>query len=196
MHAVRAAGNRSGGLSAFVKFKHRTAPFPFRPRPAIPIPMTDIDQTPPKHPIPGAGIVVWRGDEVLLIKRGKAPYKGEWSIPGGKIEFGETSAEAALRELAEETGITARIAGLIDVVDSISERQEGRKGVWHYLLVDYAAIWTGGEPVAGDDAAEAAFFPYQEAITLTRWDKTRDVIARSRAIIDAAPAIPVPHSTP
>ena len=158
--------------------------------------MSDNSQTPPKHPIPGAGIVVWRGEEILLIKRGKAPYKGEWSIPGGKIEFGETAAEAALRELGEETGVTARIAGLIDVVDSISARQEGRKGVWHYLLVDYAAIWLSGEPVAGDDAAEAEFFPFEEAIALTRWDKTRDVITRSRAVIDAAPAIPAPHSQP
>jgi len=54
-----------------------------------------------KHPVPGAGIVVWRGDEVLLIKRGKPPYQGHWSIPGGKINYGETAQEAALRELME-----------------------------------------------------------------------------------------------
>jgi len=144
-----------------------------------------------KHPVPGAGIVVWRGDEVLLIKRGKPPYQGHWSIPGGKINYGETAQEAALRELMEETGITARITGLIDVVDSISTRQEGRTGEWHYLLVDYAAIWVAGEPVAADDALEAAFFPYDKALELTGWDKTRDVISRSREMIRA---LSVPHS--
>jgi len=150
-----------------------------------------------KHPIPGAGIIVWRGDDVLLIKRGKPPFQGQWSIPGGKIEFGETAPEAALRELMEETGVTAQIVGLIDVIDSIGQRQETGQSQaesdWHYLLVDYAAQWVSGEPVAGDDACEAVFFPYQKALELTLWDKTRDVISRSRDMINA---LPVPQSTP
>jgi 8-oxo-dGTP diphosphatase len=137
-----------------------------------------------KHPIAGAGIVVLRGDEVLLIKRGKPPYAGEWSIPGGKIEYGESAVEAALRELLEETGVTARIIGLIDVVDSIGGREAGRPGDWHYLLVDYAAVWTSGEPVAGDDATEAVFLPFAEAVARTRWDKTRNVITRARTLVD------------
>jgi 8-oxo-dGTP diphosphatase len=148
--------------------------------------MTEIN-----HPIPGAGIVVWRGDEVLLIKRGKPPFAGEWSIPGGKIEYGETAAEAALRELAEETGVTARITGLIDVIDSIGSTQSGTDSDWHYLLVDFAGVWVSGEPIAGDDAIEAGFFPLDDALRRTRWDKTRDVIGRSKAMIDA---LPVPQS--
>jgi 8-oxo-dGTP diphosphatase len=147
--------------------------------------------TDPNHPIPGAGIVVWRDDEVLLIKRGKPPFAGEWSIPGGKIEYGETAAEAALRELAEETGVSASIAGLIDVIDSIGSQQSNADSDWHYLLVDFAGVWVSGEPIAGDDAIEAGFFPLEEALRRTRWDKTRDVISRSRAMIDALPA---PHS--
>jgi 8-oxo-dGTP diphosphatase len=130
-----------------------------------------------RRPIPAAGIVVIRGDEILLIQRGKPPHQGEWSIPGGKIEFGETSAEAALRELKEETGIEAEIIGLIDVIDSIGARQAA--GDWHYLLVDYAARWVAGEPAAADDVSDAAFFPLDQAIAKTRWDKTRDVIARA-----------------
>ncbi len=147
--------------------------------------------TEPPRPIAGAGIVVFREDEVLLIKRGKPPYRGQWSLPGGKIEYGETAAEAALRELAEETGTSARILGLIDVIDSIGLREPGQPGDWHYVLTDFAAIWTGGEPIADDDVTEAAFFPYDEAIALTQWDKTRDVIGRARDIVQAFTA---PHS--
>lgn len=137
------------------------------------------------RPVAGAGIVVFRGDEVLLIRRGKPPYEGEWSLPGGKIEYGETAAEAALRELAEETGTTARICGLIDVIDSIGAREPGRPGDWHYVLVDFAGVWTGGEPCARDDVTEAGFFPFDEAVARTRWDRTRNVIGRARTIVEA-----------
>lgn len=143
-----------------------------------------------RRPIPGAGIVVWRGDEVLLIRRGKPPHAGEWSIPGGKVEYGETVREAALRELMEETGTTARIIGLIDVIDAIGGREAGASGAaddWHYVLADFAAIWIAGEPVAADDVTEAAFFPIEEALRLTHWDETRDVIGRARAMIAALP---------
>ena len=120
--------------------------------------------------------MVWRGDEVLLIRRGREPYKGMWSIPGGSVEYGEALQDAALRELAEETGVSARIAGLIDVFESIAQ-------AGHYVMVDYAAHWTGGEPVAGDDAAEARFYPLEEGLALLSWDMTRDAVRRSRIII-------------
>ncbi|MBR9824794.1 MAG: NUDIX hydrolase [Alphaproteobacteria bacterium] len=145
------------------------------------------------RPVAGAGIVVVRGDEVLVIQRGKPPYAGEWSIPGGKIEYGETAEEAALRELKEETGVEARIIGLIDVVDSIAKRQPGSDGDWHFLLIDYAAVWTAGEPVADDDVSDALFLPVKDAIARTRWDKTRDVIGRA---VEMVSALPEPQSTP
>ena len=69
------------------------------------------------RPVAGAGIVVFRGEEVLLIRRGKPPYEGEWSLPGGKIEYGETAAEAALRELAEETGARAEHVTILKAMD-------------------------------------------------------------------------------
>ncbi len=139
-----------------------------------------------RAPVPAAGIVVIRGEsEVLLIRRGKPPYQGEWSIPGGKIEYGETTSEAALRELKEETGVEAEIVGLIDVVDSIGLREKGQPGDWHYLLVDYAARWVSGEPLAQDDVDEAVFYPLEEALALTRWDKTRDVIGRALKMVSA-----------
>lgn len=122
-------------------------------------------------PVPCAGVVCLRGDEVLLIRRGRPPLQGEWSLPGGRIEPGERAVDAALRELREETGVEAQVTGLLDVVDGIFP-DAGR----HYVLVDYAARWLSGEPVAGDDAAEARFVGLDEVEALVGWGQTRRVI--------------------
>ena len=119
--------------------------------------------------VPAVGVVCFRGDEVLLIRRGQPPRLGEWSLPGGRIEFGETVEAAALRELLEETGVVAELAGLVAVVD-------GLFGERHYVLIDYAARWVSGEPVAGDDAADARFMPLSEALAAVAWEETRRVI--------------------
>lgn len=132
-------------------------------------------------PVPAAGVICFRGDDVLLIRRGKAPRIGEWSLPGGRIEFGEAAQAAALRELLEETGVVAELAGLVDVVD-------GFYGERHYVLVDYAARWVSGEPVAGDDAAEARFMPLAEAVEAVSWDETRRVIRQAHAMLVASQA--------
>jgi 8-oxo-dGTP diphosphatase len=123
-------------------------------------------------PVPAVGVVCLRGDEVLLIRRGRSPRQGEWSLPGGRIEPGERAEEAALRELREETGVEARINGLLAVVDGLFP-EAGR----HYVLIDYSAEWVSGEPVAGDDAMEARFVPLDQVEALIDWDETRRVIA-------------------
>jgi 8-oxo-dGTP diphosphatase len=125
-------------------------------------------------PVPAVGVVCLKGDQVLLIRRGKPPRMGEWSLPGGRIEPGERAVDAALRELREETGVEARIVGLIDVVDGIFP-EAGR----HYVLIDYVAEWTGGEVIAGDDAADAAFMPADAAMAAVAWSETRRVIRRA-----------------
>lgn len=130
-------------------------------------------------PIPCVGVVCLRGGEVLLIRRGKPPRLGEWSLPGGRIEPGERAVDAALRELREETGVEARLTGLIDVIDGVFPEVAR-----HYVLIDYAAEWVSGEPVAGDDAAEAAFKPLAAVDALIDWDETRRVIHLARLMTE------------
>ena len=127
-------------------------------------------------PVPAVGVVCLRGDSVLLIRRGTPPRQGEWSLPGGRIEPGERAVDAALRELGEETGIQAEITGLIDVVDGLFP-EAGR----HYVLIDYAARWVSGEPVAGDDALEARFVALDEVERLIAWSETRRIIRLAAA---------------
>ncbi len=131
------------------------------------------------HPVPTVGVVCLRGQEVLLIKRGTPPRLGQWSVPGGRLEWGEALQDAALRELKEETGVDAALLGLIDVIDGVFPARPGGEITRHYVLIDYAARWTGGEPVAGDDAAEARFVSRDEAMELVEWEETRRVIAEA-----------------
>jgi 8-oxo-dGTP diphosphatase len=128
-----------------------------------------------RRPVAAVGVVCLRGDDVLLIRRGAPPLEGQWSLPGGRIELGEHTADAALRELREETGCIAELVGLIDVVDAIwSDR--------HYVLIDYAARWLSGEPIAGDDARDARFFTPAELTTLELWSETRRIIDAARSL--------------
>ncbi|MBX3430630.1 MAG: NUDIX hydrolase [Hyphomonadaceae bacterium] len=127
-------------------------------------------------PVPAVGVVCFRGDDVLLIKRGAPPRQGEWSLPGGRIEFGERAADAALRELREETGCEGEIVGLADVVD-------GLIGDRHYVLIDYAVRWMSGEPRAGDDAAHAEFISPHKLAQLTMWAETVRVIEAARRLM-------------
>ena len=129
------------------------------------------------RPVPAVGMVCFRGEDVLLIRRGTPPRRGEWSLPGGRIEPGEPAQQAALRELREETGVEAEIIGLVDIVDAIFTNRAGNLITRHYVLVDYVARWVAGAPVAGDDAAEARFFHQSELGSLDLWDETLRVIA-------------------
>jgi 8-oxo-dGTP diphosphatase len=134
-------------------------------------------------PQPAAGTVCFKGEDVLLIRRGTKPLAGDWSIPGGRIEFGERAEAAALRELAEETGVTARLAGFVDVVDAIFMSRTTGAVARHYLLFDYAAVWVSGEPVAGDDADRAEWISPARLAELPLWDETRRVIEAAREMV-------------
>lgn len=133
-------------------------------------------------PVPAIGVICLSGDEVLLVKRGKPPRKGEWSIPGGRIEPGEKATDAALRELGEETGVEAELIGLVDVVDGIFREPDHGALTHHYVLIDYAARWTGGEPRAGDDAVEAKFVKLSALADYKMWHETERIIRKAAEI--------------
>ncbi len=135
----------------------------------------------PTRPFVGVGVVLFKDDEVLLVKRAKPPISDNWSIPGGAQELGETVREAALRELKEETGIEAEIIGLVDVVDGITKDENG--GVkFHYTLVDFCAEWRGGEAVAEDDVAAVHWAKLAELDSYKMWEKTARVIRAAHAL--------------
>jgi len=131
------------------------------------------------EPIVCVGVVVFKGDDVLIVKRKNPPNAGSWSIPGGRVEPGERYETAVHRELLEETGIRAEISGEIVVLDVAFD------GV-PYRLHDYAAKWVSGEPVAGDDASEALFMSPENLAKLEMWDKTVEVITQARAMLCSA----------
>jgi len=125
------------------------------------------------------GAVVWRGPEqLLLVRRGQPPRAGEWSIPGGRVEAGETLREALVREVAEETGLTIAIDKLIDVVDFV-ERDAAGTVTAHYLLIDFTARWIAGEARATSDLAECGWFSPEKAMKRVSWDETRRIIRES-----------------
>ena len=136
----------------------------------------DDDRLYPDRPIVGVGVVVLRGDEVLLIRRAKPPVSDNWSIPGGAQEIGETVREAALREVAEETGLAVEIVGLVDVVDGITRDADGRAR-YHYTLVDFAARWTAGEARAASDAAAVRWVGLDALARVPMWAETRRIVA-------------------
>jgi len=132
----------------------------------------------PDRPIVGVGVVVWREDRFLLVKRGKEPNKGQWSIPGGAQELGETVFAAARREVLEETGLEVEVCSLVDVVDGIMTDDEGRVK-YHYTLVDVVAESLEGEPVAADDAAAVAWFTLEDLPKLGLWTETERILRES-----------------
>lgn len=109
------------------------------------------------QPILGASACVWRAGKILLIKRGKNPGKGLWSLPGGKIELGETAEAAAVRELLEETQVVANL------VHAMGPFEVKRDHVLIYAITCFAGHYISGEAVAGSDAAEVIWI-YPQAL--------------------------------
>lgn len=133
----------------------------------------------PERPLVGVGAVVLSDAGVVLIKRGKPPRVGAWSLPGGAQKLGETVAEAAHREVLEETSLDTEIVGLIDVVDSISHASDGRIQ-YHYTLVDMLAVVPADViPQAGADAADAIWVPIEKLSEYNLWSETIRIIDKA-----------------
>jgi 8-oxo-dGTP diphosphatase len=113
------------------------------------------------RPVLGVIAVVRRGNQVLLAQRSRGSYSGKWGFPGGHVERGETIVEAGLRELAEETGVTATPRGVMGHVDVVGRDNDGAV-LFHYVLLPVLADWVSGEGVAADDAAAVRWITLAE----------------------------------
>jgi 8-oxo-dGTP diphosphatase len=129
----------------------------------------------PQQPLVGVGAIIVEGGRVLLIKRGKAPLLGEWSIPGGMLELGETLRQGAEREALEETGLVVRAADLLGVFDRIVP-DETQRTLYHYVLIDFLCHRISGDVLAAGDASDTRWFRENEVEELSLPEDTRKVI--------------------
>lgn len=119
-----------------------------------------MEPSPPRPQVCVGAIAVTDDDRILLVRRGRSPAAGRWSVPGGRVEAGETLAEAVVRELNEETGLEGVCDELVGWVERIGEGS-------HYVILDFrVTVLDQDEPRAGDDAAEAKWVPLEEAVDL------------------------------
>ena len=133
----------------------------------------------PLRPVVGVGTVVWHGDRVLLVRRGRPPRHGHWCLPGGARERGGTVAEAARREVLEETGLEVEVGEVLATVDLIE--RDGDRVRYHYTLIDFSAEALGPALRPGGDAADARWFALAEVERLGLWSETVRIIRLAHA---------------
>ncbi|MFC1952946.1 NUDIX hydrolase [Chloroflexota bacterium] len=132
----------------------------------------------PEHPMVAVGAIIFRGEQILMIKRSNEPGKGKWSIPGGMLELGETLYEAAKREVLEECSIEIEIDRVFNTTDGIIRDEENRVK-YHVVLVDMIAKYTGGETKAQSDAEECRWITTGEMVGM-------DIVQRLRPVLMSA----------
>jgi ADP-ribose pyrophosphatase YjhB (NUDIX family) len=118
----------------------------------------------PDRPVVGIGAVIVEGTRVVVVRRNREPLKGQWSLPGGVLELGETLREGTAREVLEETGLVVEVVEVLDVFDRIVRDPHGRTQ-FHYVLIDFLCRAKGGDLRAGSDVSEVRWleqFPLTE----------------------------------
>jgi 8-oxo-dGTP diphosphatase len=131
----------------------------------------------PDHPVVGVGAVVVRDGRALIVKRAHEPRKGEWSLPGGLLDLGESLADAVRREVREETGLDVELGPIIETFDRVHRDESGRIR-YHFVIVDYVCWSASGEALAGSDAEAVAWVRADEIDTYGVNRHAKDVILR------------------
>jgi 8-oxo-dGTP diphosphatase len=131
----------------------------------------------PDAPIVGVGAVVIEGGKVLLVRRGQAPLKGEWSLPGGALELGETLRAGVAREVLEETGMVVVPGSIIEVLDRITHDEERVR--YHYVLIDFVCHVSGGKLMSGSDADDSCWAKHTELAKFNLSPITLQVIEKA-----------------
>src|ERR1700675_2401066 len=134
----------------------------------------------PDNPLVGVGAVIVEEKRVLLIRRGTAPLLGEWSLPGGVLECGETLRDAVVREAREETGLVVETSEMLGVYERLIRDDEGRVR-YHYVLIDFLCRPVGGDLKAGSDAADVRWFTRDELPALNLAHDANDVVLKGLA---------------
>ncbi len=132
----------------------------------------------PERPVPAVGVVVWKGGELLLVKRGQPPLEGQWGLPGGVVEPGETPFQAAKRELREETGIEIEPLAVITILDSVTRDAAG-KVEYHYSITEMNARYAGGALRAASDSLDARWIAPAELEKMDLWEEVTHVVQRA-----------------
>jgi 8-oxo-dGTP diphosphatase len=137
----------------------------------------DTDRTYPRHPLLGVGVIVRKDDEVLLVKRGQEPLKGQWTIPGGLVHVGETLQTAAQREIFEECGITIRRLQRFDIFEYID--LDSDKVKFHYIIVEFTADYLNGVLQASSDVIEARWLSPLQLQKFNTTEATKSLILKA-----------------
>jgi 8-oxo-dGTP diphosphatase len=151
------------------------------------VPGVDSSRRYPPRPVVGVGALIIEERRILLVERGQHPLKGQWSLPGGGVETGESLEEAIIREVREETGLNVHPVQVGVIFERILRDIEGAPE-YHYVLIDYICEVTGGSLCAGDDSCSAKWF---EISSLEQLNITEGTLAVIRQVYRNGPSLTV-----